>query len=378
MSKHLVLAGAGHAHLTLLARLAEITAEGHRVTVIGPSSFHYYSGMGPGLLGGLYAPEQIRFASEQTVINGGGTFLRDKVVRVDPERKILFLAGGDTVAYDLLSLNVGSFVPDTLLSGSREGIFPVKPIENLLAARQLILRELAAAGSSPVTVAVVGGGPAAAEIAGNARDLAPAGDRSGLTVHLLAGDGLLKEFPDAVRRRVRRVLTRRGVTIEESGFVREVETGRVTRADGRTLAAEVILLAPGIKPSPLLADSRLPVGPDGDLRVNAFLQCPAYPEIFGGGDCVYFEPAPLPKVGVYATRQNPVLFDNLRSALAGTELRPFHPGGGYLIIFNLGGRVGVLRKGWLTAGGRLAFRLKDWIDRRFMARFQIPEQAATS
>jgi len=377
MGKHLVLAGGGHAHLTLLDRLTEITAEGHRVTVIGPSPYHYYSGMGPGMLGGLYTPVQIRFATEQIVIRGGGTFLPDKVVRIDPERRRLFLAGGETMAYDLLSVNVGSFVPDTLRSGPGQDIFSVKPIENLLAARQRILRKLTADDTAVVTVAVVGGGPAAAEIAGNARDLAPAGDRSGLAVRLLAGDGLLKGFPEAVRRRVGRVLTRRGVTIEESGFVRKAETGRVIRADGRDLAADIILLAPGIKPSPLFVDSGLPAGPDGGLRVNACLQCPAYPEIFGGGDCVYFEPAPLPKVGVYAVRQNPVLFDNLRSSLAGTELKPFHPGGDYLLIFNLGGRVGVLHKGRLTIGGRLAFRLKDGIDRRFMARFQIPESPAT-
>lgn len=373
MSKHLVLAGGGHAHLTLLARLSDFAAEGHRVTVIGPSPYHYYSGMGPGLLGGLYGPEEIRFATRQTVEDGGGTFILDKVVRIEPRRKILSLAGGGTVPYDFLSVNIGSYVPDTLMSGRRDDIFSVKPIENLLAARQCIQRKLAAAASAPVTVAVIGGGPAAAEIAGNAQDLAPAGDRTRLTVHLLAGDELLRGFSPAVRRRVGRILASRGVTIEETGFVRGVETGRVIRADGRPLAADVILLAPGVKPSPVFTDSGLPVGPDGGLRVNAFLQCPAYPEILGGGDCVYFEPSPLSNVGVYAVRQNPILYDNIRAALSGTGLRPFHPGGNYLLIFNLGGRTGVLHKGRLTVGGRLAFWLKDRIDRRFMARFQTPE-----
>ena len=50
MGKHLVLVGGGHAHMTVMLNLREYTERGHRVTLIGPSAYHYYSGMGPGLL----------------------------------------------------------------------------------------------------------------------------------------------------------------------------------------------------------------------------------------------------------------------------------------------------------------------------------------
>jgi NADH dehydrogenase FAD-containing subunit len=72
-------------------------------------------------------------------------------------------------------------------------------------------------------------------------------------------------------------------------------------------------------------------------------------------------------------RQNPVLFHNLMASLNGEELMPFDPGGSYLLIFNMGGGIGILHKAGITIGGRLAFRLKDWIDRRFMRRFQAIE-----
>ena len=52
----LVLAGGGHAHMVALSRIRELISRGHRVTVIGPSPHHYYSGMGPGLLSGRYRP----------------------------------------------------------------------------------------------------------------------------------------------------------------------------------------------------------------------------------------------------------------------------------------------------------------------------------
>ena len=95
--------------------------------------------------------------------------------------------------------------------------------------------------------------------------------------------------------------------------------------------------------------------------------------MFGGGDCIYFENQPLDKVGVYAVRENPILYHNLMAALEETPLQPFDPGGDYLLIFNVGGGEGVLRKRWLLLEGRLAFFIKDYIDRKFMKEFQAIE-----
>jgi len=69
-------------------------------------------------------------------------------------------------------------------------------------------------------------------------------------------------------------------------------------------------------------------------------------------------------------RQNPVLYANLLASLEGKPLLPFDPGGDYLLIFNLGHRTGVLKKRGLIMEGRLPFLLKDYIDRRFMTKFQ--------
>ncbi|MDY6904996.1 MAG: FAD-dependent oxidoreductase [Thermodesulfobacteriota bacterium] len=369
MSRHLVLAGAGHAHLTLLSSMAGFLNDGHRVTVVSPSKYHYYSGMGPGMLGGIYAPEAIRFPVCRMTEKAGGTFVQDSITRIDPEQKTVTLASGKVLTYDLLSVNTGSYVSDTLIAGSRDDVFYVKPIDQLMAARERIQGLPSASGEAASVIAVVGGGPAAAEIAGNVWHLA---DRAGLSmpeIHLFAGTGLMTRFPVSVRKKVRHILTKRGVHIDETGFVKAVQTGCVTLANGENRSADVIILAPGVRPSPVFADCGLPVGPEGDLRVNAYLQCTRYPDIFGGGDCIYFEPCPLDKVGVYAVRQNPVLFQNIRAALAGAAMRPFEPGGDYLLIFNLGGRTGVLKKRWITFSGKPAFWIKDYIDRRFMAGF---------
>ena len=96
--------------------------------------------------------------------------------------------------------------------------------------------------------------------------------------------------------------------------------------------------------------------------------------LVGGGDCICFQDRPLDKVGVYAVRENPILLHNLTAALVGGPLKPFAPQSKYLLIFNLGGGIGILHKGWLHFNGRLAFLVKDYIDRKFIRTFQAVEK----
>ncbi|MDX1579904.1 MAG: selenide, water dikinase SelD, partial [Gemmatimonadota bacterium] len=95
--------------------------------------------------------------------------------------------------------------------------------------------------------------------------------------------------------------------------------------------------------------------------------------------CAHLVDAPwVPKAGVYAVRQGPVLIENLRRALA--EARPFRsyrPQRDFLALLNLGDGTAVGAKWGLTASGRWVFRWKDWIDRRFMRRFQALDEEAS-
>ena len=111
MGKHLVLVGGGHAHMTVMVNLRDYIERGHQVTLIGPSAYHYYSGMGPGLLGGIYRPQDARFHVQKMVEDRGAAFIQDTVTRIDPDRKVLLLKSGGEIAYDVVSCNTGSTVP---------------------------------------------------------------------------------------------------------------------------------------------------------------------------------------------------------------------------------------------------------------------------
>ena len=85
MGKHLVLIGGGHAHMTSLVNIDQLTARGHQVTLVSPSPYHYYSGMGPGMLGGFYDPSQVRFHVGKMAEERGAEFIQDTAVRIDPQ-----------------------------------------------------------------------------------------------------------------------------------------------------------------------------------------------------------------------------------------------------------------------------------------------------
>lgn len=369
--RQLVLIGGGHAHMVMLANLKKLVKRGVRVTVIQPSEYHYYSGMGPGMLGGSYLPNQIRFATRRIVEGQGGCFIRAKAASINSRRQVVALEEGKgEVPYDVLSCNAGSYVPKKKIVHG-DNVFAAKPIEGLLVAQQRVIRE---SRRRQIDVAVIGGGPSSVEIAGNVWQL---GQRSGgfsPRIRLFAGHRLLARMPERLGTLARETLSGRGIEIIEKVYVKTIAQGQVELEDNRSFPADVFFAAVGVKPSPIFSRSDLPTGPDGGLLVNTYLQSTACANIFGGGDCICFQPQPLNKVGVYAVRENPVLFHNVQAALFGGALQPFHPGGAYLLIYNLGGGTGLLSKRSLVFRGRPAFWVKDWIDRRFIRKFQALER----
>ena len=372
MRKHLILVGGGHAHMMTLENIGKFIQKGFKVTVIGPSFYHYYSGMGPGMLGGSYSPDEIRFATKDVVQKQGGIFVKDKVLRIDPDKREIYTQTGHSFSYDVVSFNAGSYVPMMPEMEDTGRIYSVKPIEKLMEASEKLKILFT---DKKTIVSIVGGGSSSAEIAGNVWQLAKKIKGHEPDIRIFAGVKFMARFPESIRSRVFSSLAKRGIQIIETGYVKDIKPDRIILDSGEGFSTDFIFMALGVKPSGIFETSGLPTGPDKGLLVNTYLQSVKYPEIFGGGDCIYFKDQPLDKVGVYAVRQNPVLLHNLMAALDGKSLEPFDPGPEYLLIFNLGGGYGVLKKKQMVFGGKIAFMIKDYIDIKFMKKFQAFEKA---
>ncbi|NKE46641.1 FAD-dependent oxidoreductase [Roseomonas frigidaquae] len=358
--RHLLLLGGGHAHVEVLRQLGQNPLSGWRVTLLTREEMSPYSGMLPGVIAGLYRPEQALIDMPALTARSGVELLLDHCTGIDPRAKQVRRAGGADLAWDLLSIDTGA-TPDTSRTpGAAAHALPLKPIDALLPR----MREITEAAQAGQRIVVVGGGAAGFEVACALAVRLPA------SVTLVAGaSGLLPGFPDGLRRRAARALLRHGVALTEGHNVARVEDGLVHMEDAAPLPATAVIWATGAASAPWLAETGLARDARGFLRVDTCLRAEGHDAIFAAGDVASF-PDPLPKAGVFAVRQGPVLAANLRAVAMGEAPQPYVPQQDYLRLLSLAdGRALGTRNGFVF-GGRWVWWLKDRIDRRFIARYQ--------
>ena len=178
------------------------------------------------------------------------------------------------------------------------------------------------------------------------------------------------------RRAFERVLRDRRVHVLAGEAVVEVSPGRLVSARGMEYALDEILWVTAAGAASWLAGSGLRVDGQGFIAVNDALQSVSHPSVFAAGDIASVENHPRPKSGVFAVRQGRPLADNLRRALQGRPLLPFRPQRHFLSLITTGDKYAVASRGNWALEGRLVWRWKDWIDRRFMRRYSVlPEMA---
>ncbi|MBO1257185.1 FAD-dependent oxidoreductase, partial [Alteromonas sp. 5E99-2] len=113
-------------------------------------------------------------------------------------------------------------------------------------------------------------------------------------------------------------------------------------SDGTHIRSDFTTGAAGAKPHDWVADIDVDIH-EGFITVNEALQS-SNPDIFAVGDCAHLSFDPRPKAGVYAVREAPVLFDNLRARLSGADLRSYQPQKDYLKLISLGGQTALAEK----------------------------------
>lgn len=369
--KTIVFAGGGHAHLYSLRRTIQLTEQGYDVVLINPSRFLYYSGMAPGLVSRIYRPEQDRIDVKYLVEKGGGRFIKDRIYEIKSKEQEVVLDSGEVIHYDAMSVCLGSHVPGGVFAAAKDHIMPVKPVENMEEIHWGLL-DLKENGHKP-RVLVVGGGPGGCEMAANTRQLFDDHDIDGEIMIADANDTLLKSAPKKAQKTIEDFLRSRGIDILFNSRIVALDRERAYTKDGRKIDFDMLILAVGIVPPDIFRRSGLATADDGGLWVNHYMQSITDPRIFGGGDSVAFRGKPLTRLGVFAIRQGPVIFNNIQALLKGEPMEAFRPQELFLYILNLGDRTGLMVYGPISGRSSLIWKLKNMIDVKFMKEFQYPE-----
>ncbi len=364
-----VLVGAGHVHLYVAAHAGEFVTKGARVVLIDPGEF-WYSGLATGMLGGRYESAEDRVDAQALAETHGAEFIKDRVEAVDTSTRRLRLAGGAELAYDYLSLNVGSRVNADGIAAVADdrSVWAVKPISNLWKLREHLEARFRA--DETPRVAVVGGGPTGCEVAANLAALATRHHRKVHVTLLTPADRLITQDPVGAARRLQRELIRSGVDIRTHVRVVLREGNSLIAEDGRHIPADLVVLATGLEAHPLVQTTGLPTRPKHGLRINRSLHSIADERVFAGGDCAAMEGFDLPKLGVFGVRQAACIHANLLASLERKPLIEYQPQKRFLAILNLGDGTALATWGPFWWHGRSSMWVKDFIDRRFLEKYQ--------
>jgi selenide,water dikinase len=179
-----------------------------------------------------------------------------------------------------------------------------------------------------------------------------------------------------MRRRFAELLRERGIHIVAGGKASEVRADAVLVEGNGPVALDEVFWTTRAAPAGWLAETGLALDPDGFIRVRQSLQSVSDPNVFAAGDIAAIEGCAPPKSGVYAVRAGPPLAGNLRRILKGERLRPYKPQREALYLISTGERYALGARNAFTFEGAWVWKLKDFIDRRFMAKFNdLPEMA---
>jgi pyridine nucleotide-disulfide oxidoreductase family protein len=359
--KHLLLAGGGHAHLFVLRKLAQSNRSDLKVTLVSPSELQYYSGMLPGWIAGCYQPEECRIDLRLLVAAGGVEFIKQSISSVDADEGYVRLSDGSTVAYDLLSLDVGGESNSCLFKGTGNRVVGIKPFSDFRTSWLRTLNE--ARPDNDYRLVIIGGGAAGVELAFAMKYSLPDAH-----VSLISGErGVLHDHGNSVRRRVMAMLRKFNINVVCQRAVGIDDD--LLLENGKHLEANRIIVATGTRAPTWLTSSKLRLDAHGFIAVDRSHRSLSHQNVFAAGDVCSRSDVQIVRSGVHAVKAGPVLAHNLIAAVDGKPLIAYRPRRHTLYLLACGRNYAIASWGNWSAEGKWVWDWKNWIDRRFVRKF---------
>lgn len=371
IARELVLVGGGHSHVIVLRMLGMQPIPGLQVTLITPDTRTPYSGMLPGLIAGHYDEDHIHIDLVPLCRFAGARFVQATVSGLEAVEQTVQLEARPDISYDVLSIDIGITPSLDEVTGARDNVIPVKPINQFLQHWQSFLARVAAGEVS--SVGFVGAGAGGVELCLAVQHhlrQAYAPHTRPIDFYLFSdADCLLKGFPKGVRAKFTQTLEDRSIKFHRSFRVVKVDDHKLISEIDASCELDAIFWVTSAASQSWLKDSGLKLDDGGFIRVTNTLQTENFSNIFAVGDIANMTASPRPKAGVFAVRQGPPLYRNLRRLLLQQTLEDYKPQDKFLSLISTGDKVAVASRDEKSFSGAWVWRWKDWIDRRFMARF---------
>jgi NADH dehydrogenase len=376
----IVVAGAGYAGLHVALRLTAKLGNNPKMelTLIDRHDYHQAVTELPQVAGGTRAADAVRIPL-QDMLSTRVRFVQTEINGFDLADHRL-LTGAGPIGWRRLVLALGSRPNDFAIPGLAQralSVYSASDAERVRAAADEALTA-AAATTDPqrqrrlATVVVGGGGATGVELAGELAEMLPkVASGHGLApgrpaVQLVeAGPTILAGSSPQLIGKATRILADLGVQVRTNATVAAATEEGFRLKDGQLVEGGVFIWAGGVKAPELVADSGLPTGHNGRVKVDRYLRVLDHPEIYVAGDLAsVVDPRTghvLPPLAQAALEEGETVARNLDAELRGRPLEAFtfHDKG---FVVSVGTRRGVADIAGITTGGRLAHLLKDAIE----------------
>lgn len=372
----LVLVGGGHSHVEVLRQFAMHRPEGIRLTLISRDIETPYSGMLPGYLAGHYTFEDCHVDLSPLAMAAGARLYQSSATGLDLLAGRVLCSDRPSVAFDTVSFDIGSTPALASIEG-HEHALAIKPVQGFLDRWQRVEPRLLALDRE-IELAIIGGGTGGVEVALCLHHrlsvaLAKAQKPSRVNTHIITDKAeILTNHSAAVRRRLRASLRGKNIRIHTRQKVDRISSTAIHGPDGFGQSADATVITTHASAPGWLRDTGLELDEAGFIRVNKQLQSVSDPRVFAAGDIASFDP-PLAKNGVYAVRQGPVLAETMLRIRSAASPAVFLPQKRTLALISTGDRNAIASYGPLAVGGSWIWRLKDWIDQRWMEKYRRPK-----
>jgi NADH:ubiquinone reductase (H+-translocating) len=265
------------------------------------------------------------------------------------------------LSFDYLVLALGSETSFLGIPGVAEHALGIKTLRDAVMLRAGVIAMLEAASVEPdpgrrkrmLTSVIVGGGFAGVETVGAINDLARQSlqhyggidPREVRVILIHGGPVILPELGEALGVYAQEKLRKRQVEIKLKTRVTAYADGAVHCDDGEAVAADMLVWAGGVSPSPILKDTPFDLE-RGRVVVDSTLELPRFPGVWAVGDCAaIIDPTskhPYPPTAQHAIREGRRAAKNICARLNGERATPFlYKAPGQLAA--IGRRTGVAR-----------------------------------
>jgi pyridine nucleotide-disulfide oxidoreductase family protein len=368
--KILLLVGGGHAHVFLIKQFYLKNIPELEVILVTACQYQYYSGMAAGYVEGVYKEEDMSFDLKKMCQKSRVRYIEGRIIGIDVENKCVKLENNETLSFDVISLDTGSEMAGKSVEGVVEYAYCVKPLENLFKLRENFIEQIFEASQ----VLISGAGAAGIEIAFALKALADKQKKNVKITLLHRGNLILKGYNENVREMTIRKLNKDKIEVLSQHKILKVLENNLSLESGKQINYDFLVWAAGPVSNPMYKASGITVDKDGYMLVNLYLQSIDYPFIFGAGDCVSFPDFTyVKKVGVYAIREAPYLFNNILKFIKNEALQEYMPQTDYLAIISAGNKKGIMQYKRMAIKGSISWRLKNFIDSGFMKKFKFYE-----